>query len=563
MKKVFIGHRGVGKTELLLRHKAYCPHVPHFDLDNEIEKALEKSVTDIFTDNGEDFFRLIEVQTYNKLIKENLSYVISLGAGFNLNEISNSDHITFVSRVTDNLGRIFRDRPQLTAYSPLQEYRVKFSERQPKYLSKAHSLYHMPEGIEEVCEIEKQILTTDFQMADAIYSLTLNEVDNLPILKKNFAQIELRSDLIVMSEIYKIVQADPNFNWLVSVRTDEQPPPGVHVDFDISFKPENFEGIVSSHEKTIQKALNAVSSVKFGHIKLSPSVENFEDLLIGHYWQQQDPSNRSFLPRSKNGKWVWYRQLAKYWQKINFVRGLTDYHDQPSLYQWLVLPNKKPDYFAAVLGQPVLFSRSPVFHQKFFAQKNSFFTAIEVSETEFSNNYIILQSLGLKYAAVTSPLKKIAFLIADNSTTLAGHFLTANTLVFDDVISSENTDIHGFESVVKSQTVTEKIKIAVWGGGGTLEMMKFILPHAQFFPARSTTQASTNFSPDAVIWAAPRLADTLFPPESWLPRTVLDLNYLENSMGLEYAKKKNCSYVSGLGMFKQQALEQQKYWSLR
>ncbi len=563
MKKVFIGHRGVGKTELLLRHRAYYPHVPHFDLDNEIEKALGKSVTNIFTESGEAFFRQTEIQTYNKLIKENSSYVISLGAGFKLNKISDSDHITFVSRVTDNEGRIFSNRPQLTTDSPLQEYEVKFSERQPEYLNKAHRLYHMPEGIEQAGEIEKQILTLSYHIEDAIYTLTSNEVDHLPNLKMNFAQIELRSDLIAMSEIHKIVYADPHFNWLVSVRTDEQPPPGVSVDFDIHFKPKIFTGIVSSHEATIQKALDAVSSVKQGHLKLSPSVENFEDLLKGHQWQQQDPSNRSFLPRSKNGKWVWYRQLAKYWQKINFVRGGTDYQDQPSLYQWLVLPNKKPDYFAAVLGQPVLFSRSPVFHQKFFAQKNSFFTAIELSETEFSNNFNVLRGLGLKYAAVTSPLKKIAFLIADNSTTLANHFLSANTLVFADVISAENTDIHGFESVVKSQTITEQIKIAVWGGGGTLEMMKFIVPHAQFFPARSTTQASNNFSPDAVIWAAPRMADTLFPPESWRPRTVLDLNYLENSMGLEYAKKKNCSYVSGLGMFKQQALEQQKYWSLR
>ncbi len=564
MKKVFVGHRGVGKTELLQRHKRYFPHVVHFDLDHEIENALGKSVTEIFTERGEDFFRQAEIQTYKKLITENASYVISLGAGFNLNEIANSDHIVFVSRVTDKHGRIFQNRPRLAAGFALEEYESKYTERQPQYLSKAHSIYHMPEGIQEACNFEKNILSESFQITDAIYTLTKNEVKTVHSLKKNFARIELRSDLIAMSEIHKLVQEDPKYRWLVSIRTAELPPPGViDVDFDIQFKPTNFEGIVSSHEDSIEKALDAVKSIERSHLKLAPLVENFEDLLIGHSWQQQDPSNRSFLPRSSIGKWFWYRQLAKYWQEINFVRGLTDLSDQPSVYQWLTLPLKKPDFFAAVVGKPVLFSRSPQFHQKFFAQKNSFFTAIEISETEFSKYLGQLIDFGLKYAAVTSPLKKIAFLIADKPTALAEHFHSANTMVIDDEIVTENTDLHGFESVIDSQAITEQIKIAVWGGGGTLEMMKFILPQAQFFPARSYTAAANSFRPDVVIWAAPRLSDTLFPPESWQPKAVLDLNYVENSMGLEYAQKKNCSYVSGLGMFKAQALEQQKYWSLR
>ena len=38
MKRVLIGHRGVGKTALLERHQTYFPDIEHFDLDQEIEK---------------------------------------------------------------------------------------------------------------------------------------------------------------------------------------------------------------------------------------------------------------------------------------------------------------------------------------------------------------------------------------------------------------------------------------------------------------------------------------------------------------------------------------------
>ena len=54
------------------------------DIDNEIEKELGKKITDIFKENGEDFFRKIEEKITLKKLKLNAS-VISLGGGAFMN----------------------------------------------------------------------------------------------------------------------------------------------------------------------------------------------------------------------------------------------------------------------------------------------------------------------------------------------------------------------------------------------------------------------------------------------------------------------------------------------
>ncbi len=67
MKRIFIGHRGVGKSSLLKRHKEYFPEVRHFDLDFEIENRTGKKIQNIFTEHGEDYFRKIEQETFFEL----------------------------------------------------------------------------------------------------------------------------------------------------------------------------------------------------------------------------------------------------------------------------------------------------------------------------------------------------------------------------------------------------------------------------------------------------------------------------------------------------------------
>ena len=51
-----------------------------------------------------------------------------------------------------------------------------------------------------------------------------------------------------------------------------------------------------------------------------------------------------------------------------------------------------------------------------------------------------------------------------------------------------------------------------------------------------------------------------WPPDSWRPGAVIDLNYSEDSPGREYAQRTVARYFSGLKMFRAQAEAQQRFW---
>ena len=80
---VFLGMMGSGKSSIGLM-VAKKLKLNFIDIDNEIEKELGKKITDIFEENGEDFFRKIEEKITLKKLKLNSS-VISLGGGAFIN----------------------------------------------------------------------------------------------------------------------------------------------------------------------------------------------------------------------------------------------------------------------------------------------------------------------------------------------------------------------------------------------------------------------------------------------------------------------------------------------
>lgn len=573
IKRVLVGHRGVGKTHLLTRHQRYLPQVKHFDLDTEIEKFIEMPIVQFFNEKGEAVFREVENLVYNKITQTNSEYVISLGAGFNPDNILPQDEVVFVTRVTDQDGRIFLNRPRLEPeLSPLAEYKKRYTLREVSYLKKATFVYRMPEGMSDVdSEIERQILTFDFRITNAFHTLRSSEILQIERLSQLFENIELRNDLLSQQQIEDLLTKYPDKNWLVSIRNNEQLNTRLvkNLDCDVKFISNYKPTVLSSHEDVIQKAIQQLQAASTGlnvHLKLCPLVQNFEDLKAGYEWQQEDAQNRSFLPRSLSGRWGWYRQLAKYLQKINFVKSSQEIADQPSLYDWLSLPEQRPKAWAAVLGEPVYFSRSPLEHQNYFANKKSYFTKIELSTAELAQNILFLNSLGLAFAAVTSPLKEQLFKIADVKSEVAEKFQAANTLYIKDFqIYVHNTDLEGFQEITKP--VQAGNVSAIWGGGGTLEMMKSVLPKALLYSsqtaeARNKLEAGTSQPViDFLIWAAPRTATTKMPNPSLTVKNVIDLNYADSSMGLEFAALRKIGYTSGLGMFKVQALKQQQYWS--
>lgn len=81
MKKiVLVGYMGSGKTEIgkLLAKKLLFPF---YDLDFLIEKELGKTVSEIFSEKGEIYFRKVEHELFERQIQKKESFVLSLGGG--------------------------------------------------------------------------------------------------------------------------------------------------------------------------------------------------------------------------------------------------------------------------------------------------------------------------------------------------------------------------------------------------------------------------------------------------------------------------------------------------
>lgn len=558
MKRVIVGHRGVGKTSFLNRHKIYFSDVPHFDLDAEIETSQNQKISDLFKDQGESAFRQIEKKVFSTLLA-NSEFVISVGAGFDSHVIPNDIEVLYISRRTDRDGRIFLNRPRLNPeLNPLAESIQRYSERDLKCRQRADLIYHMPEGISGPDEIERKLLTETIQNDSAYLTLVPNKLKQL----SQFQNIELRTDLFSTEEIKKIISENKN-QFLISYRkaTHDLPFQSGMIDWALELGPIPSELlaselIVSNHDDALLVAIEKFNHYKQAHLKLCPVISTWDELFIGDQWQKQDPNNRSFLPRSGSlkSKWRWYRELKFSKQKINFIQGFQDFDDQPSLYEYLKSKNKPKENFAAVIGHPVHHSWTPSVQGQNFSLN---VLAIPMTESEFKTAIPILEKWGIKAMAVTSPLKTAAGQLCEVNQSL-------NSLVFkNNQWIGTSTDEVGLQSLISTVRDIQNLSVVVWGGGGVLESILQVLPKAQFYSAQ--TQQNRNktnepFTPNVVIWAAPRKLGIQWPLPEWPVQYVVDLNYMENSMGLEYAQRINAKYISGSRMFLAQAEKQLEFW---
>lgn len=80
MKIFLTGMPGVGKSTLG-RQLADKLVLPFIDLDKEIEREQQASISEIFREQGEDFFRQIEAQSLRKICEEQHSFVMATGGG--------------------------------------------------------------------------------------------------------------------------------------------------------------------------------------------------------------------------------------------------------------------------------------------------------------------------------------------------------------------------------------------------------------------------------------------------------------------------------------------------
>ena len=122
MKVFLIGMPGSGKTTL---GKQLADHlqVEFVDLDAEIEKAERKSIAEVFREQGEDHFRILEAQLLREWAASARPFVMATGGGapcfhkgmevinqYGLSVFLDCPVSALIGRVKEN-----RDRPLLLA----------------------------------------------------------------------------------------------------------------------------------------------------------------------------------------------------------------------------------------------------------------------------------------------------------------------------------------------------------------------------------------------------------------------------------------------------------------
>jgi len=595
MTLFFCGHRGVGKTRLLKRLEESFRQTLFLDLDDEIEKRTGLSIPEIFKQHGEVYFRQQEQETLSECLKLNQPKVISLGAGFPLSHLPSSSPVLFVRRGTDGQGRIFLNRPSLRPeVSPLAESLALFREREPQFWKRADFTYEMIEGIEfskHLLKLELEYFSFLFaylgfeslpnsendsrwsQLKDKIVTLE-PELFSRPhrlgfltfLTERLHLKLEIRDDLLDEEKIQIILSDIGPHRLIYSLRSqadrlervlllDEK----ITLDWalELGEPPKSLfqrkAVILSCHANEAKENFKRLlKEQREGVIlKSSPLFADFHHLNL----EITQGEKMDLLPRSEKGRWSWLRGLLSVRQNLTYVKFWQgSASDQVTLFSQAAFACDSAQW-AAVLGDPVSHSYSPAYHYDFFFERGCRMWPVKVSDSEFSQALPLLKKLGLRWAAVTSPLKEVLQNSLANKDEVTKELKSANTMVFDNVY---NTDLIGFNHLVED--VKSLDSVALWGGGGTLSMMQKVLPQARSFAVRKREKEDENFQPEVLIWAAPRKEPLHWPPVEWQPRLVIDLNYSENSMGLEFAKRCRCEYRSGLSMFKAQAEEQQKIW---
>ena len=138
---VFLGMMGSGKSSigLLVAKKLKLNFI---DIDNEIEKKLGTTISKIFDEKGEDFFRKVEEKLTIKNLKLHSS-VISLGGGAFINEKIRKEvlknHLSFWLNWNINilLGRIKNSKKRPLAINSSDDQIINLIQKRSNIYAKA------------------------------------------------------------------------------------------------------------------------------------------------------------------------------------------------------------------------------------------------------------------------------------------------------------------------------------------------------------------------------------------------------------------------------------------
>jgi shikimate kinase len=575
---VLIGHRGVGKSALLRQLGSPLTELnggpaAYFDLDQEIQSRTGQKISELFA-GGEAEFREVEKNILKELVQKAIatgqSTLIAAGAG--IQEVPKGAHVVWLRRSSDAAGRVFADRPRLNVkVSPFAEYQERFLQREERYRTWADEELWVPEGYELGME-EFFAGRQDWLLP---YELTLlagnfRDWPGFWAKRRNWSlrHVEVRDDLLSEGEIQIALRDVPAEHIIYAhrrVAADYAKILAKHkvrFDWPLEMGPAPREAdIVSLHERSGDldaaiTGLNLAVEAAAAHggrpvlAKLAVQIQTFEELEDGHRWWQESPDTRAFLPRSLGGRWQWYRALFGRKMPLHFFReGDGSGLDQPYLWHTLHQPVMH-NRFAAVLGSPIDHSRSPAEHHNFFREFGVPMTAVEVNENEWDTAWPVLANLGMVFAAVTSPLK-------NKASAAVGAQGPVNTLWLEEGrYQGANTDAPALAALAEENRGFRTVWL--WGAGAMRSNVESAFSRVRVVSARGGTEEAS--SPELLIWATGRSREFKWPPSGIKPKLVLDLNYSEESPGLEFAVLHGLPYQSGLRLFKLQAELQRQKW---
>ncbi|WP_026450768.1 shikimate kinase [Aequorivita capsosiphonis] len=165
MKIVLIGYMGSGKSTVG-KKLAEVLGIPFMDLDTEIEKQTNTSISEIFSKKGEIYFRRIESEVLKKLLSQSESYVLATGGGTpcygdNMAFMTKADLMTiYLKTPLDVLtSRLFLEKESrpllahLKTRDDLNDFlRKHLFERVYYYNQSKYVVETIPENIEETVE---------------------------------------------------------------------------------------------------------------------------------------------------------------------------------------------------------------------------------------------------------------------------------------------------------------------------------------------------------------------------------------------------------------------------
>lgn len=166
-KIILIGFMGCGKSTVGKR-LSYAFRKPFLDTDKIIEKKVNMTISELFEEKGEEYFRDMETACIKELIEESGEYIIAAGGGLVLRSenrrlLKELGHVIYLRALPDTIyERLKKDstRPLLKGENPKEKIRTMMLERAAVYEEAAQLIVDVDgKGFEDIVkEIGEKIL---------------------------------------------------------------------------------------------------------------------------------------------------------------------------------------------------------------------------------------------------------------------------------------------------------------------------------------------------------------------------------------------------------------------